>query len=529
MDGGATADGGLTRRSLLGRAAVGSAALALGGATPGWARRRPHLVSGGSFKTGILAGFPSQRSINLLTRIAEVEGPFGLVELEVASDPGFADVVHSERVRVRSHYDYTARSTIGGLAPGTDYWYRFATKDVDGPVGHFRTRRPPDSQEPVRIGYFSCQGWQAGYYTAHAGLAAEDLDLVVSLGDYIYELTDDDGPREDTIGPNGDGEAQLLSEYRQKYQLYQSDPNLRAMHAAHSFACVWDDHETESGWRGEHEGETQGRPRRVPFEERIRNGVRAYFEHLPAPRFERERRRVYRAIRLGRHAELMLLDLHGYGDDYVCGFQIPPQPCPAADDPSLTLLGAEQKEWLKRRLSASQATWKVIGSSVMMMSLDFAPGTSFNPGQWDGFTAERRELMQHVLDEEIGGVTVVSGDIHTFFAGEVTTTGRVTGTAAASEFVGGAISSEGINQGVAEAAGLPEDTDVSVITGLLAGTNPHFEYLETSRRGYGVLECGPDELKVAFRAPQSVLVEQSPVETIAEFTVAPDDPTVHQT
>ena len=94
-------------------------------------------------------------------------------------------------------------------------------------IDPLRTRRPPDSAEPVRIGFFSCQGWQAGFYTAHAGLAAEELDLVVSLGDYIYELTDDDGPREDTIGPEGDGEAQTLAEYREKYHLYQSDPDLQ--------------------------------------------------------------------------------------------------------------------------------------------------------------------------------------------------------------------------------------------------------------------------------------------------------------
>jgi phosphodiesterase/alkaline phosphatase D-like protein len=266
----------------------------------------------------------------------------------------------------------------------------------------------------------------------------------------------------------------------------------------------------------------------VPFERRLRNGIRAYFEHLPVPRFRGDRRRVYRGLRLGRHAELLLMDLHGYGDDYVCGFQIPPQPCPEADDPSLTMLGPRQKAWVKRRLAASRATWKLLGSTVMMMSLDVAPGTSFNPGQWDGFTAERRELMQHCLDNDIGGVAVISGDIHTFFAGEVTTTGRSTGTAAASEFVGGAISSEGINQGVAEAMGLPEDTDVSVIAGLLAGVNPHYEYLNTARRGYGVLECRADELRVKFRSPQSVLVPNSPVETLAEFRVEPDSPQVEQ-
>lgn len=518
---------GLSRRALIGAGAAGYAGLALGGAAPGWARKRKRLLRGGEFRTGVLAGFPGQRRIHLTTRVAGIERG-GWLELVVARDPGFRRVVHHSRVRVRRRRDFTAHATVGGLRPGEDYWYAFSTRTTVSRVGHFRTRRPPDSREPVRIGYFSCQGWQPGYYTAHAGLANEDLDLAVSLGDYIYELTDDDGPREDKIGPNGDGEAQTLAEYRQKYHLYQSDANLQAMHAAHSFACVWDDHETESGWRGEHEGETQGRERRVPFEQRLRNGIRAFFEHLPVPRFEAERRRVYRSIPLGRHAELILMDLHGYGDAYPCGFQIPPRPCPEANDPSLTMLGARQKRWVKRRLEASPATWKVLGSSLMMMALDFAPGVSFNPAQWDGYVAERRELMQHCLDRGIGGVAVISGDIHTFFAGQVTTTGRADGTPAASEFVGGAISSEGINQGVAEAAGLPEDTDVSTIAGLLRATNPHYAYLNTARRGYGVLECRRDELRVRFRSPRTVYEPESPVETLAEFVVEPGDPTVHQ-
>ena len=519
---------GLTRRTLARHAAVGSTALMLGGAAPGWARKRPHLLRAGRFETGVLAGHPGRRSIHLCTRLAGVENG-GLVELVVARDPHLDRVVHTERLHVNRRADFTAHTRVGHLKPGEDYWYAFATKRRTSPVGHFRTLRPPDSREPVRIGYFSCQGWQPGYYTAHAGLAREDLDLVVSLGDYIYEKTDDDGPREDTTGFNGDGAAQLLSEYREKYHLYQSDPDLQAMHAAHSFAAVWDDHETESGWRGKHEGETQGIERRVPFEVRLRNGIRAFFEHLPVPRYEGDPRRVHRSIKLGRHAELILLDLHGYGDDYPCGFQIPPMPCPEAENPSLTMLGKRQRRWLKRRLARSQATWKVVGSSLMMMSLDLGPNVPFNPSAWDGYVAERGELMQHILDKEIGGVAVVSGDIHTFFAGQVTTTGRSDGAAAASEFVGGAISSEGINQGVAEALGLPEDTDVSIIAGQLAATNPHYEYLDTKRRGYGVLECGPDELRVTFRSPQTVLTPQSEVETLAEFVVDPNDPTVHQT
>ncbi|MGI8460969.1 MAG: alkaline phosphatase D family protein [Solirubrobacterales bacterium] len=516
----------LTRRDVVRHAAVGSAALAIGGAVPGWARLRPPLLAEGRFETGVLAGFPGQRSAILMSRLARVEQN-GRVRFEVAADPGFGKIVKAGETRIRPNSDFTARKTIRGLEPGERYWYRFETKRRSSPVGSFRTRRPPDSAEPVRIGFFSCQGWQPGYYTAHAGLAEEDLDLVVSLGDYIYELTDDDGPREDTIGPAGDGEAQTLAEYREKYHLYQSDPDLQATHAAHGFACVWDDHELESGWQGPHEGETQGRERRVPYEKRVRNGRRAFFEHLPVPRIAGNSARIYRSIPLGRSAELFMLDLHSYASNYVCGFAIPPKPCPQASDPALTMLGGTQKEWLKGGLERSGARWKVLGNSLMMMSLDLYPGQSFNYSQWDGYEVERRELMQFLLDRQIDGVTVVSGDIHTFFAGSVTTTGRSNGTAAATEFVGGSISSEGIAQGVSEALGVPEDSSsTEFVTQRLREVNPHFAHVDTVNRGYAVLEATTEELRVDFRGPVSVLEPKSEIRTWASFRVDPERPVV---
>ena len=518
----------LTRRELVRHAAAGSAALAIGSAVPGWARRRPPFLAEGRFTTGVLAGFPTQRSAILMTRVAGLERG-GTIRYEVARDPGFDRVVESGETRVRQNSDFTTREIVRSLQPGERYWYRFETGRRSSPVGTFRTRRPPDSAEPVRIGFFSCQGWQPGYYTAHAGLAAEDLDLVVSLGDYIYELTDDDGPREDTIGPLGDGEAQTLAEYRQKYHLYQSDPNLQATHAAHGFACVWDDHELESGWQGPHEGETQGRPRRVPYSERVRNGRRAFFEHLPVPRIRGASAQIYRQIPLGRSAELFMLDLHSYASNYVCGFAIPPRPCPEAENPALTMLGGAQKEWLKGGLERSGATWKVLANSLMMMSLDLYPGQAFNWSQWDGYPAERRELMQHVLDRGIGGVVAISGDIHTFFAGSVTTTGRSNGTAAATEFVGGSISSEGIAQGVSEALGLPEDSaQTELVTQRLREVNPHYAFVDTVQRGYGVLEATTDELRVDFKGPVTVLEPQSEIRTWATFRVDPDRPVVER-
>lgn len=518
---------GLSRRRFIAGAAGAAAAVAV---EPGLAarQRRNPLLRGGRFSSGVVAGEPSEHGITLWTRVHGV-GHGGRLTLEVARDPDFARVVHRQRVRAAESRDFTVHARVAGkrlLRAGEEYYYRFHTRTSESRVGRFRTLRPPDSQEPIRLGVFSCQGWQAGYYTAHAGLAAEDLDLAVSLGDYIYELTDDTGPREDTIGPAGDGEAQTLKEYRQKYRLYRSDRELQDMHAAHAFAAIWDSHEVESGWGRTHEGETQGRPRRVPYAKRLRSGLRAYWENTPFPRFEDEPDRIYRHLQLGANCDLLLPDLTQYSSPIQCPAGVPGKSCAQDEDPSRSMLGPVQKRWLKTRLQRSPAVWKVIGSSVMMMSLDAPSGQPVNHGQWDGYVPERRELMEHLLANGIEDVAVVSGDIHTFFAGQVTTTGRSDGTPAATEFIGSSISSQGLEGNF---GGEDNREEIALLAGPGVLTfNPHMEFADFERRGYKVLECRPDELLVSFRSPLTVQEPKSTVEDLARFRVGRGEPRVER-
>ena len=156
----------------------------------------PGLAAGGSFPTGVLAGDPRVRAIVLAARVDGL--PDGArVGVEVARDPDFGRVVARRLVPVRREWADVARVRIASPAfrSGEPFWYRFFTRDADSPIGRFRMRPEPDSSEPVRMAWFSCQGWPAGYYGAHTALAQEpDLDLALSVGDYIYELTDDTGP-----------------------------------------------------------------------------------------------------------------------------------------------------------------------------------------------------------------------------------------------------------------------------------------------------------------------------------------------
>ena len=496
-------------------------------------------VKGGKFIQGVASGEPSHQAMTLWTKLSEVDLG-GNVTLEVAKDPGFDRVVERRKVRARKRNDYAVKARVGGLEPNERYFYRFDAGRKSSPVGRFKTLPAPNSGVPVRIGIYSCQDYVPGFYTGHAGLTAEeDLDLVVCLGDYIYERVFYEPVREDKTGKNGDGEVQTLREYRQKYELYHSDKNLRKLRAKHPFLAIWDDHEVEDNYADELPGEAT-QDRRIPFLRRRRAAYRAYFEHMPfAPagsvEKKRNRFRIHRSVQLGRHAELLLLDQRQYRDDQPCGDTIPPtQPCgeDVRNDPSRTFLGKEQKRWLKRRLRKSEATWKLVGNQAMIMAFDVPATQPINVDQWDGYGAERAEILGMVRDRGVENVSFLTGDIHTFFAGQVTPTGRQAGgqpAAVATEFVAGSMTSLGIPETINGTTGVPLPPAIQAAIAdqvVLRGNNPHFTYSNTEERGYGVVEASKKELRVTFRSPATTKEPKSEVSTLQQLEVAAGTPQV---
>jgi alkaline phosphatase D len=511
----------LTRRQVVG-AGVGGAVL-LGGspfvtAAARRDERRRVLARDARFEHGVSAGAPTTAGALLWTRLTGLERG-GWVALEVAADPGFRKVVHRSKVRAPASRDFAVKALVRSrrIRAGERYWYRFATRDAESRVGRFTALRPAGSTEPVRIGFFSCQKWQHGYYTAHRGLAQEDdLDLVISLGDYIYEEPAQTvlvPERKDTSGALGDGDVQSLAEYRQKYRLYQSDPDLKAMHARHAVLAIWDDHEAEDDYAGENEGDAL-RPRRVPFLERRQAGYRAFFESLPVPRLRADPWRTYRTLRVGS-VRLLLLDTRQYRDALACE---PVNPCPQGRAPGRTILGVDQKRWLLDQLTGATEPWKVVANQVMMMGLEVPTGVPINADQWDGYSAERQEILEQVLANGVSDITVLTGDIHAYFAGTVTTTGNATGRPAATEFVGGSITSTGITEDL-ESRGLPRSTEGGQAAGLRR-MNPHLAYAQLTAKGYGVLEARPDELRVTYRSTSTVLAPKAEIRDLARFRVA---------
>ena len=519
----------LTRRSFLGRAALLGGAIALEGPTA-LARAgssQPPLATDGAFSLGVSSGFPTPTGAVLWTRLDGLQSSARLT-LEVARDAAFRNVVKRSTVTADAARDFTVNAPVSGLQAGEEYHYRFYTKHVSSPVGRLRTLRPADSRQPLRVAVFSCQSYEAGYYTAHHGLAAEDdIDLVLCLGDYIYEHHYYDGPaaRADRTGANADGDVQTLDEYRQKYRLYRSDPDLQEMHAAWPMIPIWDDHEVEDNYAGSgpdsastdpaNKENDNSYPRRVPFSVRQRAGYQAFSEYMAWAGASPLDTKIWQRIPLGANASLFLTDERRYRTPQPCKDQLA-APCPDASSASATMLGTTQKAWLKDALVSEKATWKLWANELMLMALDSAPTVPLNMDQWDGYAAERAEILGHCAAHGVQNLAVLTGDIHTFFAGNVTTTGRSGGTPIATEFVGGSITSQGL-----------ESYGPAVGPALLA-TNPHLEFIDTTHRGYMVLTAAPDHLDVAFRAPGLVSVPASQVGTIARFRVAAGVPQVQQ-
>lgn len=513
----------LSRRDLIATGASGAVLLSAGGfplTSTAARRRRRVLLRSGGFGSGVAAGQPSRRGALLWTRVDDVERS-GLLRLEVARDPEFRRLVDSRLVTAGAQRDFTVHERVYSrrLRPDEEYFYRFETGTTQSRVGRFRTRRPADSRAPVRIAFFSCQRFEHGFFTPQTHIAAdEDLDLVVSLGDYIYE--EDATPiapeRDDPSGaPNG--HVERIEQFRSRYRTYRSDERLQEMHARHAVQQIWDDCEVEGNWAGPNpsSGPSPVDQRAIPFAEKRRNGIRAYFEHMPVDMpTGPDRNKVYRSVDLGMNAELLLLDTRQFRDEQPCEdgtFQ--DGPCFEGEQVPRRRLGTAQKDWLKRRLLRSPATWKILGNAQMMMALDIAPGQPVAYDSWDGYGLERREVLEYVADRGIQDVTSIVGDVHVFLAGDLHTDGRVTGRRVGTEFVGASVSHDAL-----ELPGLNEEQS-ALATERIPLANPHLRFAQFRNRGYAVLEARPDELEVTFRAVDTVRQPQSAAFDLARFRV----------
>lgn len=524
----------LTRRSLIAAGAVGGAAIWL--PDTAWiadakSRRKVPLASGGGFSSGVMSGDPGPHAVTLWTRLDDAEPRRLRLHLEIATDEDFRTVVLRRDIPAVHTADHTAKVRVGGLQPDTRYWFRFSTRTTHSEVGRTQTAPAPDSQRPIKVGYFACQDFSSGYYGVYRQLLALDPDVVICGGDYIYDRIYSDsgygGVREDKAGSGPDSVARKLREYRAKYRLYRTDPDLHELHRLVPLVAQWDDHEVVDNYVGTLQGKQaadDGAESDAFTPGRIMNGWRAWHEYMPSLRFGRSFR-TYRKLRFGRNVELFMCDSRSYREDQPCGgngFK----PCDEQDVPR-KYLGTEQLAWLKEGLAGSQANWKLVGNQLMIMPFNIEQGVPVEVDSWNGYHAERNDLLGHIGDHA-KDVVFLTGDIHTFFAGEVWRAGE-SGAPVATELVGGSTTSLGTSQVLSEqAGGAPPELIKPLTDAGVPVVNPWIQYSETRTHGCAFATVSEGAVDAQYLGMQDVTTLEGSrnVRTLANLRVARGTPGV---
>ncbi len=507
------------RRTLLvaGAATAGAGALSWATAGSAGAAAQP-----GYFQHGVASGDPHPDSVVLWTRLTPTPeatpgsglGPAVAVRWEVAEDRAFRRVVRSGRFGTDPGRDHTVKLEAGGLAAGTTYYYRFLYKGTASTVGRTRTApAPTDSPANLRFGIASCANLQAGWFSAYRHLAArDDLDAVIHLGDYLYEYEPGHygyGPSNVDIRPHEPPREMVeLADYRQRHAQYKRDADLQALHAKAPFIVTWDDHEvTNDAWR---EGAENHQPDEGDYLVRRERAHRAFDEWMPvrmgATAALGDGTGLYRRLQFGALAELSMLDLRTYRDQQVSQ---PAPPVPSTDggvsDPDRTITGDAQMAWLKESLAGDRAQWKLVGNPVMIAPVVFPPlpadlarsvndvtgllpedGLPYNTDQWDGYTADRREVFQFLADHGITDTVFLTGDIHSGWACDLPLDAGTypASPSVATEFVGTSVTSNNLD----DITGSPPRTSSIAVEAAIMANNRHVRYLNFDDHGYAVLD-----------------------------------------
>ena len=519
----------MDRRTLL---KAGGGALALtaldmlpGGLTVAEAKQPSGGPGAAPFTLGVASGDPLPKSVVLWTRLASdpFDGGIGTkrvhVRWEVAADEQFRRVVRRGGTMAGPELGYSVHVEVDGLRPATTYWYRFRSRGAISPVGRTRTAPSAGASPPsLAFAFASCQQWQRGYYTAYRHMAEQDLDLVIHLGDYIYEGTipapgATNNVRTEVAPELTRSEPFDLASYRNRYALYKMDGDLQAAHAAFPFVVTWDDHEVENNYAGAI-SQIDAEPDQDPavFLQRRAAAYQAWYEHMPVRSSLRPTGPdllAHRRLRFGDLAEVNVLDTRQYRSDQACGGGVVLR-CDEVDDPSRTITGPDQESWLLDGLATSRSRWKVLAQQVFVAPLDLAGGPEvvINTDGWDGYPFSRDRLLGFIAEHDVRDVVVLTGDIHTSWVNDLKADFADPASATlATEFVGTSISSDGDGS----------DTDTAGIAGLVA-QNPHIKFF-SARRGFVQCELTRREWRTDFQEVPYVSTPGAPLVTRASFVV----------
>jgi alkaline phosphatase D len=510
-----------TRRTFL----LAASALTLSSATPRLLAQ-PRFEKN-PFTLGVASGYPQPDGIVLWTRLAPdpLNGggmPDAAVEVawEIADSESFGNVLRKGVERAEPELAHSVHADIRGLEPARWYWYRLHASGTTSPVGRFRTAPAAEAaNNRLRFALASCQHYEQGHFSACRSMAADDLDLVIHVGDYIYE-TSRAGVK---VREHNTAEPYTLDEYRNRYALYKSDPGLQAAHAAFPWMVTWDDHEVDNDYANDR---SQDLDPPVEFLKRRAAAYQAYYEHMPLPSWARPRgphAQIYTHANFGQLVRFYVLDDRQYRSYHVC-----PRPgrggsntvnntdCPERLSPNLTLLGSEQERWLSDALAKSSARWNVIAQQTLMAQSDRDPlwGQRFWTDGWDGYPKARERLLTAVSGSKVSNPLVLGGDVHTAVVADLKIDfNDAKSPVVATEILGPSITSRGPALRLLEA---------------VRHKNPHFRWVNPSERGYASFELTAQRCVARMRAVSSVTRPEAKVRDLAVFAIENGKPGAQQ-
>jgi alkaline phosphatase D len=473
------------------------------------------------FRLGVASGDPTSDGVVLWTRLApDPLNGGGMpsqrfdVEWHVAADEQMTKLVRHGKVTATPDLGHSVHVDVRGLEPARWYWYRFRAGSHVSATG--RTRTAPDARSMVdklSFAFASCQHYETGHFTAYQHMANEDLDLIVHLGDYIYESpVRTDRPRKHN-GP----EPNSLNDYRNRHALYKLDPDLQKAHGLFPWIVTWDDHELDNNYANDKAED--GAPR-DQFLERRANAYQAYYEHMPLRRTAMPRGSsllLYRRLAFGNLAEFSVLDTRQYRTDQPCEDGNKPQ-CPEALSENATILGSQQEKWLFDGFGRSQLKWNIVAQQVMMAKVDRGPGDShlYAMDQWNGYEAARNRVLRFLHEKRPSNPVVITGDIHSNWAADLKLDFSSTQSpTVGSEFVGTSISSGG-NGG-----------DTNPVVDAYLPKNPHVRFYN-NQRGYVRCSITPGRWQSDYRVLPYVEKPGAEIKTRASFVVEDGRPGIQR-
>lgn len=478
------------------------------------------------FTLGVASGCPRSDSVMLWTRILsdplaqQLSDSSYKVQWQVAHDEQFKHIVQAGHAYAIPELAHSIHVEVTGLQANRWYWYRFLLGDAESTPARTRTAPGPhDDALTLRFAVASCQHWEFGEYAAHRQIALSNPDLVVFLGDYIYEW----GPY-DSVHPDKPRGRQIesldLSQYRRRYAQYKADTWLQMAHAAAPWLTIWDDHEVANDYALDHDEGLH-----PSFLQRRAAAYQAFYEHMPVrlnlgAHLDFSQMRIYDHYNWGQLLRFHLLDTRQYRHYQACSKPgsggsniINSALCKELQDARRSLLGWEQEQWLTQSLASSQARWNILAQQTLLAPCSFSPVQNNNDGRywtdgWDGYPPARQRLLDDLLASKARNPIVISGDVHTFYAAELRRDFAQPVSASnpviASEFCGSSVTS----------SSRPQSKTESYLQ-----FNPHLKYGRSDLRGFMLFDVSSKQADCRFLAINELHDPHSSVNLLKHYVL----------